>query len=238
MKCIVTMVFVGMGAIVFVGRSSAATVSNQAVVQRSFLQRGFHVGVAGGSSTNALEKIVPLDLWAIHDLLMVGHRGPLVRTDAAASLRMVHTAADSLAGMLHDIHPVPECRLAVAQADTLAAKAGASWTCLGLTPSSFNGAFVSDSQSNYDVDSTRPKFYEKLGACKDSQWPRACSYWTSMHAMGVRADMLGKGKEFFQALVHIFAGGALYCMGCTLHMRLLCEDLLPSAARTEDVMGY
>jgi hypothetical protein len=184
------------------------------------------------------EEITPLDLWAIHDLLIVGHKGPLVLPSSHASHEMVTSASEKLAEMLPHIHPVAACRDAVAEAESLTEKAQASWSCLGLSSSNFTAPYIADSQPNSEVDRTAPNFTEQLGACKDSLWPRACSYWSSAHAMAVRADMFQQGQEFLEAFIDIIAGGALYCTGCTDGFRLLNKHILPSGAYDEDIMGY
>lgn len=178
-------------------------------------------------------SIVPLDLWGIHDLLMIGHKGPVLRPDANASHAMVESAVHELARMLEDIHPVAECREAIRHEKNYSEKARASWACLSLDRENFTGAYVSDSQVDNEVAMTVPKFTESLGVCKETDLPRSCSYWASLHAMGVRADMLGKGQDFFKAVVHIISGGALYCFGCTMHFRLLNEYFLPPEVQSE-----
>jgi hypothetical protein len=187
------------------------------------------------------EEIKPLDLWAIHDLLVVGHKGPLVMPSSQASHEMVTSASEKLAEMLPIIHPVAACRDAVFKAESLTEKARASWSCLGLSSSNFTAPYESDSQPNSEVDRTAPNFTDPnrdLGACKTSHWPRACSYWSSAHAMAVRADVFQKGHEFLEAFIDIIAGGALYCTGCTDGFRLLNKHILPSGAYAEDIMGY
>jgi len=194
---------------------------------------------AGDACPACPAGISPLDLWGIHDLLMIGHKGPLLENGNVvpkpAAKLLVETAAESLAGMLHKIHPVASCRQAIALADSLQSKAEASWTCLGLNAQNFSGPFRSEQDHFANVANTQPLFEAQLGACKGSQWPRACSYWTSMHAMGVRADMEGaqKAKDYFRDLSHIIAGGALYCFGCTSHFRFLNHHMLPTELQKE-----
>mmetsp|Transcript_116282 Transcript_116282/g.183871 ORF Transcript_116282/g.183871 Transcript_116282/m.183871 type:complete len:238 (-) Transcript_116282:633-1346(-) len=183
-------------------------------------------------------SIAPLDLWGIHDLLLIGHRGPVLHPDDNASHAMVEAAVENLAEMLHEIHPVPKCREAIRQETSYNAKANAAWTCLDLDRENFTGAYVSDSQVDNEVAITVPKFTDSLGACKESNLPRSCSYWASLHAMGVRADMLNKGQEFLTAIVQIISGGALYCFGCTMHFRLLNEAFLPPHVRAESVSFF
>lgn len=183
-------------------------------------------------------EIKPLDLWAIHDLLLVGHKGPLVMPSAQASHEMVALASEKLGYLLPFIHPVAACRDAIAQAVSLDAKAQASLSCLGLGIENFTDAYTSDAQPNSEVDHTSPNFNEQLGACRSSQWPRACSYWSSAHALSVRADIFRKGPELLEAFIGIIAGGALYCTGCTDGFRLLNKNILPFGAFEEEIMGY
>lgn len=134
----------------------------------------------------------------------------------------MRNSARSLANLLDQLHPVAACREAIGQAPSIQDKATASWTCLGLSPENFSSPFLDDSV-DYDkaleADNTKPTFTN--GVCGGSSWPRACSYWVSLHAMGVRADALNLGTEFFQAIANIFAGGTLFCVGCTQHFILL-----------------
>jgi hypothetical protein len=181
--------------------------------------------------------IVEYDLWAIRDLLKVGKRGALLFTDDNETVQnhpgvpKVHAAVDALANMLHEIHPVPACRAAIQQATTTDAKADAAWSCLGLTEANFTGAFTDKNQKAVKASRTEPKFKQLLGACKDSLWPRACSYWTSMHTMAVRAEHAQKGDKFVEAVFPIMAGGALFCYACTSHFVLLNQYLLPIELR-------
>lgn len=210
----------------------------------SFLQRHREVlnplsALAESAAQNSPTPagISPLDMWAIHDLLLIGHKGPLIQDDKGRD--SVQSAANSLSNMLHDIHPVAACRDAVGNAADLASKAQASWSCLGLTKDNFTGAFTSEKSKFADAANTAPKFDHMLGACAGSQWPRACSYWASMHAMGVRADVQQKANEYFQDILRIISGGALYCIGCTSHWRLLNKYLLPKDLQDpEDLVAY
>lgn len=187
--------------------------------------------VAKAHSSPTPAGISPLDLWAIHDLLLLGHKGPLIQDNVGRPL--VQAAAESLGGLLSDIHPIPQCRVAVAAAATLSAKAKATWSCLGLSKANFTGAFVSEKKSHFvDAANTMPNFDKDLGACAGSKWPRGCSYWASMHAMGVRADAFQKAGVYFQAILRIISGGALYCFGCTSHWRVLNKYLLPPELRS------
>ena len=55
-------------------------------------------------------------------------------------------------------------------------------------------------------------------------WPRACSFWVSMHLMALRADLQPDPSvrlELYGHLQNLIAGGALQCGGCTRHFRYL-----------------
>lgn len=174
-----------------------------------------------------------MDLWAIHDLLLIGNKAPLLEADDAGR-PTITAAVNSLAGMLDKIHPVATCRTAVAKATSLQGKADASWSCLGLSAKNFTGPFTSEKSHFIETANTEPNFGNMLGACAGSNWPRACSYWSSIHSMGVLADLEGKATEYFQAILHIISGGALYCYGCTSHWRFLNKYLLPKDLQPHD----
>lgn len=195
------------------------------------------------------QSIVPLDLWAIHDLLLAGHSAPLMEAPHAVGTApitgptqvhpgksLVQAAAVHLAGMLHLLHPVPACRQAIGDESSFDGKAAAAWSCLDLSAGNFTGAITSDSDSPSDVSNPSPSVLlkAKLGACAESQWPRACSYWVSMHAMAVRAEMIDRGQEYLQSVIRIISGGALYCFGCTSHFMFLNRHLLPAKLRSTE----
>jgi hypothetical protein len=184
------------------------------------------------------EITVALDFWAIRDLVMLGYyglmmRGPHNSNDSQPSQALLDTQAGAmeLASMLHEIHPVVCCREAIKEAETLVQKAEASWSCLGLNNSSFDVVFNLSMDKNASKVARNPKplFIDELGACRTSLWPRACSYWTSMHAMSIRADVLGKSMAFLRAITRIMAGGALFCGGCQRHFILLMQPLVPAS---------
>lgn len=185
--------------------------------------------------------ISPLDLWGIHDLLLIGFKGPLITT-GDSSVSLVQEGATALAGMLADIHPVEVCRTELAALGpqaTLSQKADTSWSCLGLSTANFTGAFTETEQRFSDVANTEPYFDGVMGACHGSMWPRACSYWSSIHSMGLRADMQLKSNDYFQAILRIISGGALYCFGCTSHWRFLNANLLPVGLKDDtDLVAY
>jgi len=180
---------------------------------------------AGDTSTPL--SIVPLDLWAIRDLLLLGKATPLL-PDTSPGKPVVLAAAKSLAAMLPQIHPVPACRTAVGSAESLEEKAAAAWSCLGLSKENFTQPYDPAKGKNQNAANTVVNFDAQLGACSGSRWPRACSYWSSFHAMGLLADQQSNGADYLQAISSIIAGGALYCGGCTEHWRFLNQNLLPS----------
>jgi hypothetical protein len=151
----------------------------------------------------------------------------------------VQQGAVALANMLDKIHPVPACRKQLAELGPNAAlmyKAKATWSCLGLSASDFDGPITQESDHFADTANTDPNFDEKLGACKGSNWPRGCSYWTSMHTMALKADAENLSHEFMSAVLRIISGGALYCFGCTSHWRFLNTNLLPPGLKDESNM--
>jgi len=167
-----------------------------------------------------------LDLWGIRDLLLLGKAAPLLPDDSPHR-PAVQAGADSLAEMLSQIHPVPACRTAIGDAGSLEAKAAACWSCLGLTKANFTDPYDPDKDKYQNSANTATKFDDKLGACSGSRWPRACSFWSSFHAMSVLADAQDN-KDYLDAISRIVAGGALYCGGCTLHYRYLMKHMLPT----------
>ncbi len=86
-------------------------------------------------------KAVPNDLHAIHDLLAVGSAGVFLNSEDKSE---VSQAADSLAELLEEIHPIEECRHEISEArkrpdlaslggrmdPATAAAANAAWRCL------------------------------------------------------------------------------------------------------------
>lgn len=192
-----------------------------------------------------MPDIAPNDLWAIHDLLLVGYSAVFMQKDSAGA-EEARQGALSLAKMLPQLHPHGPCREALAAAlgdgkvgyDELVRAAKISWSCLpaGFSETSFKfetpftEAAVNDPGLEYQ--GRMPKVVDaKLGACEGSKWDRTCSYWTSMHLMAYRADALGLTGLFVKALVPLLAGGATQCGGCTRHFRLLHQPLLSDAFR-------
>jgi len=107
----------------------------------------------------------------------------------------------------------------------IVAAAKASWECLpgNFTEASFDTPYTEAAidSAGYAFRAKMPKVLQRLGACEGSQWPRTCSYWSSMHTLAHRADLLKLGSQFLEAIVPVLAGGATLCGGCTLHLRAL-----------------
>jgi len=65
-------------------------------------------------------------------------------------------------------------------------------------------------------------------ACRkpdNTLWPRACSFWSSLHTMSMRADAMGKEFELVASIAPTIASGALLCNGCVKHYMLYMKDL-------------
>jgi hypothetical protein len=186
-------------------------------------------------------SVTPKDLWAIHDLLILGDTPPLL-DKGHAGIPLVKDAAVALGDMLGTIHPVHACRSAIAGVTGIKAKAKAAWSCLGVSATDFDAvvtpgtAHPGGSKFNRDVGNPEPSF--TLGACQGSHWPRGCSYWVSAHSLAVLAEANNMGTKFFQAFMRIIAGGALYCHGCTSHHLLLNTHFLPSALKSADNLRF
>merc|ERR1719375_1346228 len=151
-------------------------------VKSSFLSSRTPEMSPGDESTPS--NIAPLDLHAIRDLLLLGKAPPLLLPESPA-YPVVKAAAQSLADMLPEIHPVPSCRVALGNAGSLEARAAVAWSCLGLNKDNFTSPYDPKKGKNQIAGNTGTKFDDKLGACSGSLWPRACSFWASFHAMGV-----------------------------------------------------
>jgi len=192
-----------------------------------------------------LENIVANDLWAIHDLLLVGYSAVFLNT--TQSKQEVQGHAYELAKLLPHLHPHKPCRHEIARAmnsagderSSVVAAAEAAWACLPAKFSyrSFNNPFTEEGLDDFTkAKSARmpvPKDTDQLCACRGSKWPRACSYWASLHTMAYRADALLRGKEFLRSVVPIIISGALQCGGCTRHFRMLEQEDLFSPAMAE-----
>lgn len=190
-------------------------------------------------------KIIPNDLWAVHDLLLGGYSSFFMQRDTEGHLE-VQSHAVELADMLPKLHPHEPCREQIGNAiaglsdgrQRVEAAANASWSCL---PHSFSEASFytplkkimvpSEEPSKEAIDARMPLLKNRslLGACEGSRWPRTCSFWASLHTMAYRADALQLGKPFIHAVFPLLAGGATMCGGCTEHFRALHQSVLSPA---------
>mmetsp|Transcript_1577 Transcript_1577/g.6229 ORF Transcript_1577/g.6229 Transcript_1577/m.6229 type:complete len:314 (-) Transcript_1577:690-1631(-) len=194
-----------------------------------------------------LSNAVPNDLWAIHDLLMIGYTAVFM-TPGSPGQAEVRQAATEFARLLPALHPHEPCRARLASLlgapgagepaanvpdeEMLVQAAEASWSCLPgkFFFNSFDQPFrtngMKDADQAFDARMTRVRNQSLLGVCRNSHWDRTCSIWVSIHAMAARADVLGLAKPFLSALVPVIAGGATMCGGCTMHFRALSAPLL------------
>merc|ERR1719238_1194712 len=120
--------------------------------------------------------------------------------------------------------------------------AGRALACIGLNQAAHtaevNTAFEEEDRSNLKAisganpdakvtpSSRGPTNYPGGGACASSDWPRACSLWTSFHGMALRAEAASMGKPFLTALSTLVAVGATSCGGCTWHFRAIMQPAL------------
>jgi len=172
------------------------------------------------------------DMWALHDLLLIGYHGIFLQPNSAAK-REVQEAATRLAKMLPRVHPHKACRTVLAQVvgksatPDISVVAEAAWACLpqNFSSADFDTAFLKESDGAA-AKMPRPKEHVELGACQGSGWPRTCSYWVSLHLMAFRADVFRLGTEFVHAVIPLLAGGAVLCNGCTHHLMALHKPVL------------
>lgn len=203
----------------------------------------FHAVVS--ASVSNPKAMMPNDLWAIRDLLLVGYTGVFL-TPASGGRQEVRRAAVDLAEMLPKLHPHPPCRQQISAAlqgtgqerAKIKAAAAASWSCLPAKYSaqSFDDPFPEDALDEDDEETLNDKAFQArnpyankqmtLGACRWSTWPRTCSYWVSLHSMACLADKLQLSAKFMQAVVPLFAGGAILCGGCTKHFNFMHSPVL------------
>jgi len=211
-----------------------ATVLSQ-VAALPFMAR--QVGKAPG-----LQGAVPNDLWGIRDMVLLGYSAVFMKPNSTG-MRGVQEGAIELTDMLPQLHPHPLCRSQLES--TLASIENeqekiihAARVCFSCLPGKVSvDSFDLPFREEYMNDLGRaalgrmPIFRDlsSLGACRDTDWPRTCSYWVSLHAMSYRADLLQLGERFMNAIVKIMAGGALTCHGCTNHFKLLHQPVLSAA---------
>jgi len=196
------------------------------------------------ATPNAISGVMPNDFWAVHDLLLLGYDAYFMKEGSEGKLQVQQSALE-LAGLMQDLHPHAPCRQQIGAAfgaagglaggaSAIIAAAAASWACLPAhydkltvkTP--FLPELLGTSMRAQKTRMSAPLDLNTLGACRDSAWPRTCSFWVSMHAMAYRADALGVSTRFLQAVLPVLAGGVTMCGGCTLHLHLLHRPVLPA----------
>jgi len=183
------------------------------------------------------------DLWALHDLLLIGYHGIFI-TQHSPAKREVQDHATSLAKLLPRVHPLKQCRNMIAQVvgksekPNISAVAEAAWACLPANFSAvdFDNVFLKETDA-VQAKMPHPKKPEILGTCKGSGWPRTCSYWVALHLMAFRADALQLGAEFLHAVVPLLASGVLVCNGCTNHLMALHKPVLSESMRHDRTSG-
>mmetsp|Transcript_98936 Transcript_98936/g.191057 ORF Transcript_98936/g.191057 Transcript_98936/m.191057 type:complete len:239 (-) Transcript_98936:706-1422(-) len=197
------------------------------------LQHRYFRAVAAKSADGAgLPPAAANDLWAVHDLLLIGYHGIFLAANSTAK-REVQDHATNLAKMLPSVHPHNKCRSDIAklvgnnERPNISAVAEAAWACLParFSASDFDAVFLNETDA-VAAKMPHPKDQTALSSCSDSNWPRTCSYWIALHQMAFRADALQRGAEFLHAVVPLLAGGALVCDGCTHHLMELHKPVL------------
>jgi hypothetical protein len=195
-----------------------------------------------------LEPLSANDLWGIHDLLLAGYATPFMKAGSNGQNDIRKNVVEFM-HMLPEIHPHAECREKIkaalndkpsksglnAEASLIVAAADASWDCL---PTKFTRQSFNDTIATADILNNASNAYDarfpaltadaenSLSTCKGSLWPRTCSFWVSLHAMALRADLHGKGPQFLKSTLSLLAGGATMCGGCTMHFRMLNKEAL------------
>lgn len=220
--------------------------SSRATYTRNLRAKPYALGATNETVNIKPSGTVPNDLWALHDLLLIGYSGVFMR-DGSSGKEQVRQHAVDLARLLPQLHPHEPCRQKLTEAlsgctedkETVVIAAEMSWTCL---PGKFTASSFSKAYTAKDIDSLTGAIIAKmptllepeaLGVCRGSQWPRACSYWASLHSMALRADALGLGRNLLRAIMPVLAGGATLCNGCTLHLKALHKPVLSEAVMND-----
>ncbi|KAH8046989.1 hypothetical protein JL722_13326 [Aureococcus anophagefferens] len=189
-----------------------------------------------------ISSVVANDLHGIHDLLTAGAAGVFLLDGDRA---VVVEAAERLAKLLPQIHPLAECRAAIGDAVCARRATGTGPTAASPPRSprrrarpgpaspapSTRRPSTASSPSRPGASATSPtrssrggrrsRTRASLGACRPSSWDRACSFWVSLHALAARADAKGLQDAFLDSTTKLLAGGATQCAACTNHFRLL-----------------
>lgn len=194
------------------------------------------------ANRTVIHDIIANDLWAIHDMLLVGY-GAVFMIPQSGGYWDVQDSSVEFASILKDLHPFEACRTMIGlelkkdydKKTKVIAVANATWSCL---PANFNRTFFEQPFVPEYLDENRAGIYagrfptvrkpymDLLGSCSDSPWPRTCSYWTALHLMAYRADALMLSNRFLRIMTSLIAGGITMCGGCTLHFRVLLARLL------------
>lgn len=214
-----------------------------------------HIEEDSPDNSAAPADFVANDLWAVHDLLLVGYAAPFMKPGSDGE-RTVRASAVELARLLPLLHPYKPCRQQVGVAltgnpgmgdlDVVAAAADASWACL---PAKFSATdFMQPVSAKHmharsglvHLKSTAPLSPKsmQLGACRLSSWPRTCSYWAVLHGMALQADHSGKSWEFLKAVANVISGGVTMCSSCNMHFVLLMEGLVHDSIRQDVTSGF
>jgi len=227
--------------------------SSRATYTRNLRAKPYMLASANETTNIRPSGTVPNDFWALHDLLLIGYSAVFMRQDSDGQKEVRQHAVD-LARLLPQLHPHEPCRQMLTEAlngctedqETVVIAAEVSWNCLPgkFTASSFSSAFKAKAIERFEsafegaIMAKMPKLRERkaseaLGVCRGSQWPRACSYWTSLHSMALRADALGLSRNLLRATLPVLAGGATLCNGCTLHLKALNKPVLSEAVMND-----
>lgn len=192
-------------------------------------------------SPDSPSRINKFDLWGIHDMLIAGYACPACEADAekrkvedatvefAKLLPEIHPIKKCRDGFqaVANRHEGGEGGMPLHTEDMINMMAETSWTCLDKSFTCSSDSWFCTIQDasipglkKYASRPSVPAFVGplagNLGACstvnpKETQWSRACSFWSVIHVLGIRADALRKQIELLSSLVPILAGGALLC---------------------------
>lgn len=194
------------------------------------------------------------DLWAIHDLLLIGEAA-IFMLPASPGRAQVQKSSRNFARLVAVLHPYETCRTRLSEAlgpypgpwatqalerSSVVQAAEVAWGCLPakFKADKFDTNFSAQALDSWELAKAARnpilKDSSVLGVCRDSAWARTCSYWASLHAMAARADLLSLSGEFLDAVFPILAGGATLCGGCTRHLKAMVGEVLqPSVVSDE-----
>jgi len=178
------------------------------------------------STSNPAPLIQPNDLYALHDLLLVGYAAVFVKVDSAATQQVQDMAVD-LTALLPVVHPWAPCRAAFTQlepladpADTIARAARVAWDCLPHEFKSTDFSATFDRQCITDVALAKsaknpkvlPAARSSLSTCEASKWDRTCSYWSVIHSTALWAESSSQ-PLVLKLLIVLLWSGATQCSG-------------------------